>query len=373
MIWHKNLLAIVALLSTSPVFAQKTPGTTLAPPVIASPKPALIQELPTKIAPVPVAPAPIAMPPAQIKMPTELPAIKSPAPLPAIPVETGKLAVPTAPEIKPAVINEKTNLKDSAPQGGGGGGEGGGGNGMTKGGLRDMQSSQPPGQEGPLGEGSKIGRGGGMDDLVNEAPIKGSKYGDTFGGQRINNKHQGDKKNFAGNGKGRTSAGDEGGGVPAPDAGTIATMLTAEGGKPTGDSAKDMAELQYAQSVGPDMYAATKNMSASERKTYLENRRNAQLIGAERPREDDNPSGGKGAPMGRQDIVTTKRGIGGSTGGAGGSNDGRGDQSSPGGNTGGLVVMGKDDKPVRENDTGTININAVLKINQVADPVPVSR
>ncbi len=232
------------------------------------------------------------------------------------------------------------------------------------------EEGKAPGKTAILGGGKTVGSGGAaaITDAVGEGgPIEGAKYGDTFGGKRVNGKQQGGKNNFAGNGKGRTSqGGDEEGGAPA---GTIAQMLTDSGGKPTGDTTKDATELSYAMSVGTDGYAATKDMSTEERKGYWEAERNRQLVGSDRPREDDNPSGGSGAPMGRQDIVTQERGLAGKRGGAGVGGDGRTDQQTGGGSNGQMIARGLAGGPEREAGVGTLNMDAVLKINQVARPV----
>jgi hypothetical protein len=232
------------------------------------------------------------------------------------------------------------------------------------------EEGKTPGKSTILGDGKSVGSGGAaaITDAVGEGgPIEGSKYGDTFGGQRVNGKQQGGKNNFAGNGKGRTSqGGDDEGGAPA---GTIAQMLTDSGGKPSGDTGKDAVELQYAMSVGTDGYAATKDMSTEERKGYWEAERNRQLVGSDRPREDDNPSGGSGAPMGRQDIITQERGLAGKRAGAGGADDGRTDQQTGGGSNGQMIARGLAGAAEREAGVGTLNMDAVLKINQVARPV----
>ncbi len=234
-----------------------------------------------------------------------------------------------------------------------------------------------------LGEGKSVGSGTSKalkDSIGEQGPITGAKYGDTFGGQRVNAKHQGGTGNFKGSGKGNASdgSGQEDGdrtiigvGAGKEDTGesreefakTVSDGLAAEGGKSSGNSDKDAAELSYAQSVGSDGYAATKNMNEEQRKAYWEKEAGKQKAGT--PRDDDMGTGG--GPVGRQDIVTQGRGITARKSGAGGKGDGRGDQQDSG-SGGKMVVRSKAEGAVREAGVGTVNMDEALKINQVADP-----
>ena len=65
-------------------------------------------------------------------------------------------------------------------------------------------------------------------------------------------------------------------------ASVLAGMLIQEGGTPTGDTVSDALELSYAQSVGPDGYAATKNLSPGDRAAYWGAERDRQMVGGGR-------------------------------------------------------------------------------------------
>lgn len=220
-----------------------------------------------------------------------------------------------------------------------------------------------------------------LKDAVGEqGPVTGAKYGDTYGGQRINAKHQGGKGNFKGGGGGNASSdsgmedGDRtiiGVGPGKEDTGesreqfakTVSDALAAHGKESSGNADKDTEELDYAQSVGTDHYAATKNMNEAQRKAYWEKEANKQKVGT--PRDDD--MGANGGPVGRQDVVTQGRGIAARKGAAGGKGDGRTDQQASG-SGGKMIVRNKAEGAERETGAGTVNMDAVTKINQVVNP-----
>jgi hypothetical protein len=231
---------------------------------------------------------------------------------------------------------------------------------------------------------SKVGGGAkaAIEDAVGKrGPITGGRYGDTFAGGRVNHHFSGAKSDFSGGGAGLASEND-GSGSPADGersiigvgAGTdstgmnredsanmFAAMLGAEGGTSSGSSEKDAAELAYAQAVGPDGYAATKNMSDSDRKAYWEQEAKKQKAGYER---DDSMGGG--GPMLNSEAKTNGNGIGARKSAAGGSNDGRTETQAKG-NSGGMITRNRAGGPEREV-AGAVNMNAVLKINQQVNP-----
>ena len=236
-----------------------------------------------------------------------------------------------------------------------------------------------------MGEGRSVGSGANeaiKNAVGNTGPIDGAKYGDTFGGDRVNRKSQGSLNSFAGGGGGRAS--EEGGVVDGivvrannnnDDGATIkaknegaARLLKNEGGEPTGNWRDDIKEADYAMRAGPDAYAATKNMTSEQRSAFWASQDYAQKMGTKRPTEDS--MGATGGPMTREEFKTNQRGIGGRTGGAGGSNDGRGEQGSSTSATGGgiAVITNKADGPERVEGAGTLNMDAALKINTLVNP-----
>ncbi len=237
-----------------------------------------------------------------------------------------------------------------------------------------------------VGEGRPVGSGANeaiKNAVGNTGPIDGAKYGDTFGGDRVNRRSQGSLDSFAGGGKGRTSdgSGQEDGartiiGVSPgkEDAGmsrgeygaTVGGMLNAEGGRSSGNAEKDTVELGRAQLQGTDGYAATKGMTQTQREAYWAQQSGKQKKGYER----DDSMGSTGGPMTREELKTNQRGLAGRTGGAGGSNDGRGEQDSSTSATGGgiAVITNKADGPERAEGVGTLNMDAALKINTLVNP-----
>ncbi|MBK8400053.1 MAG: hypothetical protein IPL29_02970 [Propionivibrio sp.] len=234
-----------------------------------------------------------------------------------------------------------------------------------------------------MGEGKSVGNGAkeALTNFVGDTgPIKGDKYGDTFGGDRVNRKSQGSLDSFTGGGKGRTS--EEGGTSVIVDrpgnnndtpevtkeknAGA-ARLLKNAGGEPTGVWKDDIKEADYAMRAGPDAYAATKNMTGEQRAAFWAAREYAQKMGTKRPTEDS--MGATGGPMTRDEFKINQRGMAGRTGGAGGSNDGRGEQdSTPSATGGGIAVVNKADGPERVEGVGTLNMDAALKINTLVNP-----
>jgi hypothetical protein len=220
-----------------------------------------------------------------------------------------------------------------------------------------------------MGEGKSVVNGATQsitDAVGNQGPITGAKYGDTFGGNRVNRKTQGSVNDFSGGGRGWSSEGDSPDVTKAKNEGA-ADMVRREGGTPTGNWQTDIKEAEYAQKAGTDGYAATKNMTATERSNYWNAQALIQKTGTKRPTEDS--TGTANGPMSREEFKANQRGIAGRIGGAGGSNDGRGEQvlgSSAGG--GGMVVVNKADGPERVEGGGTINMNEALKINTLVNP-----
>jgi hypothetical protein len=236
-----------------------------------------------------------------------------------------------------------------------------------------------------MGEGRPVGSGATeaiTNAVGNTGPIDGAKYGDTFGGDRVNRKSQGSLNNFAGGGGGRAS--EEGGVVDGivvrannnnDDGATIkakndgaARLLKNEGGEPTGNWRDDIKEADYAMRAGPDAYAATKTMTSEQRAAFWASQEYAQKMGTKRPTEDS--TGVANGLMSREEFKINQQGIAGRTGGAGGSNDGRGEKDSSTSTTGGgiAVIGNKADGPERAEGVGTLNMDAALKINTLVNP-----
>jgi hypothetical protein len=225
-----------------------------------------------------------------------------------------------------------------------------------------------------MGEGRSVGSGANeaiKNAVGNTGPIDGAKYGDTFGGDRVNRKSQGSLNSFAGGGKGRASdgsgaeAGSAAGGTVVPtggnaagaasgmagvgaatgqeDGATVGGMLNGEGGRSSGNAEKGTVEL-----------LGRAQQSEKQKKGY----------------ERDDSMGSTGGPMTREEFKTNQRGIAGRTGGAGGSNDGRGEKDSSTSATGGgiAVITNKADGPERVEGAGTLNMDAALKINTLVNP-----
>lgn len=227
--------------------------------------------------------------------------------------------------------------------------------------------------------------------------VVGGRHADTFAGDRLNN--QGGDITLGGR-PGRVGNFGRGGQVSSGDdsglGGLIAEMLKMEGGTPTGDATKDVAELAYAQSVGTDGYAATKNMSSEQRAAYWGAEQNRQMTGgggmtradaeAERNRQQ---TGGKENPddcascgvssipiffnQGQfgNEIRGLERAVNSQLNQAGGgATDGRGDRDAGSGSTGGVMMTRNSqvDGTVRKQATGSLNVDEALKINRLVNP-----
>lgn len=74
-----------------------------------------------------------------------------------------------------------------------------------------------------------------------------------------------------------------------------AELLRREGGTPTGNWQKDIREVEYAQKVGTDGYAATKNLNETERANYWNAQKIIQGTGTKgRPAPDSDTGDGHG-------------------------------------------------------------------------------
>ncbi|MFM7332696.1 MAG: FecR domain-containing protein, partial [Brachymonas sp.] len=291
--------------------------------------------------------------------------------------------------------------------------------------LNEKETSQATGGGSDKGFGNRWGVGfenGGRNSILDEVRgkglqgagrlqgpqnIVGGRFRDTFAGDKLNNA-SGQDVTFGGNpgrvgnldGGARVSSGTSanagsGGTGFAFGASTLASMLIEEGGTPTGDSAKDAAELSYAQSVGSDGYAATKNMNTTERQSYWGAERDQQMTGggrmtpadaeAERNRQQqggkENPDacascGGNGLPLflsnGQfgNEIRGVERAVNARINRAGGAADGRGERDASSGSTG-SVMMSRNTQAggtVRAAQTGTLNVDEALKLNRLVNP-----
>lgn len=180
---------------------------------------------------------------------------------------------------------------------------------------------------------------------------------------------------MGGTGHGGVTTGKGGGGYDGMsgqsglDPATLNEMLRSEGGTPTGDYNKDRAELEYAQKVGTDTYAKTKNMDATQRAAYLAAEEQKQKEGQDVKINPEKMTGGSGAPLTRGDLNRQVRGIAAARGQAGGPGDGRGVEKVTGGGGGPIgVIPGRDDRPEREASGGQLNMDKMLEINQKITP-----
>ncbi|MEW6313016.1 MAG: hypothetical protein AB1513_03050 [Pseudomonadota bacterium] len=363
---------------TAPVLVQPAVPTT-APAVVVVPKSAEPVSKPAMVVPVAPMLAGAAKPtPAE---PVGKPALVAPVigpgatasvataaagPTPAEPVGRGILLNPIATpssklsgaKVDAGNIKQKvdsSDLKIGAPE--------------RKGGLADVarEHAQNLGGDDKTNP-SKFGDKSG---LMGSNVVTGSDA-DTFGGERANRGKTGDTRNFAGSGKGRASEGD-----PTTESaqdqatggkGTIGEMLRMEGGTPSGNDQADAAELAYAQSVGSDGYAATKNMTQEQRQSYWTEQKNKQQAGT--PREDDMGGGNVtlvGTPqMKQQQMKGIGKAIAARKGAAGGNDDPRMERGGSGGPV--RQMVGQDDKPQRSREAGTINLDKVLEINTKVNP-----
>jgi hypothetical protein len=322
--------------------------------------------------------------------------------------ELGDLRWQGTVEGKPAGVDGDTAGgagRPGAGGSGGGGGEGGAGGGTGLGGDR----WGPGFSQGALQDLTAAARGAGLSGagrLQGAQNRVGGRFADTFAGNQVNDQggdvtlggRPGRIGNLGGSGDvssgGSANAGDRGTGF-AFGASVLAGMLIQEGGTPTGDTVSDALELSYAQSVGPDGYAATKNLSPGDRAAYWGAERDRQMVGggrmsaaeaqAERNRQQtgsqENPDdcascGGNGLPVflraGQFGIAVrgVERAVASRIQRAGGAGDGRGD-AAVGGGSGGGVAMTRQQQAggtVRVAQTGTLNLDAALKINQLVNP-----
>lgn len=292
-----------------------------------------------------------------------------------------------------------------------------------KGGLSDLQREQ--GSNTLQTEDNKKASEARNFGLVGETVIKGADA-DTFGGERINSQHTGDTGNFRGSSAGNAGGGTAGGGSrggsnstggntvgstsssssSANDKGpsrsssspdgmsggsggrggggggggsektdpTIDQMLRQEGGTPTGNAAKDTAELSYAQSTSGAAYQATKDMTAEERKAYWADEKNTQGIGTDKKPREDAMGSGSGAPVGttramqEQNARAAEKALEARKNKAGGnSDDQRVEQTGSGGPV--METVGNDDNLQKVQGAGTINIDRILEINKTVNPV----
>jgi hypothetical protein len=392
---------VVAAAFAAPVFAQKAIGS--GDMLLIAPKPPVIPKLDL--------PAPPVVQPAK-----PVGALSNTGLLPAIDNKGLGGAAISVSDLRPNIdlkgLPAQRPGNVAPPEGGGGAndpkiappgsGEGGGG-GVFSGTKARMMGLE--GEKGGdlsnslmMGEGRSVGSGANeavKNAVGNTGPIDGAKYGDTFGGDRVNRKSQGSLNSFAGGGKGRASDGSgaeaesaaggtvvPAGGVAAgaasgiagvgvgtgqEDGATVGGMLNGEGGRSSGNSEKGTVEpLGRAQLHGADGYAATKGMTKAQSEAYWAQQSGKQKKGYER----DDSMGTGGGPMSRGEFIANQRGIAGRTGGAGGSNDGRGEQGSSTSATGGglAVITNKADGPERVEGTGTLNMDAALKINTLVNP-----
>ena len=200
-------------------------------------------------------------------------------------------------------------------------------------------------------------RGGFMGGSLDQGAITSSKWSQSGGG----------------NGFQGPTSGQVASGVGDDVAGLISEMLTAEGGTPTGDPKADAAELAYAQSVGPDWYAATKDMGPQQRRDFWGAVKHIQGSRGGRPRDDvDTGGGGPPVVMRRSDgglnAAVIRRQIADALGQAGGAGDGRTDQQASAG--GGAMAMQLGQKlgvPQGEGGTGTLNMNAVMRLDPLVN------
>lgn len=241
--------------------------------------------------------------------------------------------------------------------------------------IPDRPGGGPDGKFSPGGEGQGSSLGGGK---IKPAVSLTSRHRTGFMGSGMN---QGEVMS------GKWSSGRTGSGFRGPSrgqaasgdgdddmAGLIAQMLTDEGGTPTGDPKADAAELAYAQSVGTDGYAATKNMTAEQREEYWAAQAEGQRWGAIRPREDDvGSTHAFPVVMNRADARRVRseigRQIGSAIGRAGGPGDGRTDQQAGSGGGGGIAMQRGTQLgiPDGEGGTGTVNMNAVLRLDPLVN------
>lgn len=160
--------------------------------------------------------------------------------------------------------------------------------------------------------------------------------GDSFGADRINRKHQG--------GELKGSRNDE-----------VSTTfrVDAENDKSTIVRTHESMgrELDSLRSQLEQLKAEVDKLKAQQEKTKQPN-----------PEGDD---GGEARPTTRQDVTLQRKGL---KGGHGDGDDGRADTQQSSG-SGPMREQGQDDRPQREQNTGTLNVDRVLQIDQLVNPV----
>jgi hypothetical protein len=353
---HRPAAGVLLLAAAFPVLGQKA-----MPPA----QPSLVpQTKPAVMAPKPALPAPAA-----VVLPTKA--------LPEAAIPVGGKLVPTRPDIATGKVDiGRTGLPAVDLQG-------------EKGKRLGMPDGRP-GQMGVLGDGGKVEFD--RDGLIGGNVIDGAKYGDTYGGERINAKHRGDTHDFAGGkgGQAATSPSDVGfpdvskpqeGLGPAP----VPYPTASGGGK--GDGGGQGKAL----SVSPALTLKTEiKASQGDEPGTLEGIAGGATTGAKpvsgaavkvigtvpvrgvttRRERDDAAGGGTGAPVGRSDVVNAQRAVGTRTGAAGGTGDGRGDANASGGGSGGpMRAQGTAGAAEREDKRGaTVSMEEVLRINTQINP-----
>lgn len=387
----------------APVVAPTAPAPTVPTSAVPVGKPGLENPLAAPPTP-PMAPKPVAADTAA--KPMLMTPLDGPEKLPGFDPNQAKVDVSN---VKQSI--DTTGLTSGAPE--------------KKGGLSDLQREQ--GSNTLQTEENRKASEARNFGLVGATVIKGADA-DTFGGERINSQHTGDTGNFRGSTAGNVGGGTAGGGPrggsnptggntagttsspfsspdnnPGPsrsssapdgmnggrgdrDGGggkkggnektdpTIDQMLRQEGGTPSGNAAKDTAELSYAQSTSGAAYLATKDMTPAERTAYWAAEKSKQGIGNDEMPRDDAMESGSGAPVGttramqRQNALAAEKALEARKNKAGGNGDDqRVEQSGGGGPV--RETVGNDDKPQQVQGAGTINIDRVLEINKTVNPV----
>jgi hypothetical protein len=209
-------------------------------------------------------------------------------------------------------------------------------------------------------------------DIGTQGPIRGAKYGDTFGGQRMNRGQEGGgMQNFAGGGKGNTSNDIDLSKTPGSPGPNGIPYPSNDGGEGGGSNKMNkLPGYEYRQSTGDDaghVSGVITGANTSKSGIKFPGQAESQNIKLRRER-DDSMGSSTFTPVGRQDVITAERGIAGRTGGAGGKDDGRTDQQTTSGSTGGMVVGNRAEGAVREGGVSTINIDKALEINKTVNP-----
>lgn len=157
--------------------------------------------------------------------------------------------------------------------------------------------------------------------------------GDSFAADRINRRHQG-------------------GEVKGSSHEQVSTTFRVDADNDSATIVKtDRQQLTELRTELEKLKAEVEKLKAEQAKTKTPN-----------PEGDDAPASG---PVTRQDVVTQKKGL---RGGHGDGDDGRADtQQSTGG--GPVRTQGQDDRPQREQSSGALNMDRVLQIDQLVNPV----